>query len=292
MYTFPEFHRVVYITSSLPKEQATLSHYQTDPSNPKQSVWFIVFGQKILLTSNGDLPSALPSAISDDKLESMVLGELQGRSCHMVVLEQDTAFAQAEMVDLRSLAERLPAEQFAMAGKACQWETFLNNHRFCGRCGARMRQVQWELAMHCDHCKHRCYPRLSPCIIVAVRRDRQILLAQNKRHKSGVYSVVAGFIEPGETVEQAVHRELAEEVGIAVTGLTYRASQPWPFPHALMMAFTADYLAGDLVLEQKEISDAGWYAITEREVWPPLPDDYTVARQLIEQLIEDIEQND
>jgi NAD+ diphosphatase len=238
------------------------------------------------------LPQQLPEEMArDESLKRFILGEVDGLPCYMVVAAEppDVPQDQGELQDLRALAELLPETLFMLAGRACQLETFLNNHRFCGRCGGRMRHVQWEQAMHCDHCQHRCYPRLSPCIIVAIRRGDEILLAQNKRHRPGVYSIIAGFIEAGETVEQAVHRELLEEVGIRVKNLRYRGSQPWPFPHALMMGFTADYCDGELKIDRRELTDAGWFKAAEKAAFPPLPANYTVARQLIELLLSEIE---
>ncbi|MFC7002798.1 NAD(+) diphosphatase [Pseudobowmanella zhangzhouensis] len=142
-----------------------------------------------------------------------------------------------------------------------------------------MQRIDWELATQCSRCSHRCYPRISPCVIVAIRKDKQILLAQGTRHTNGMYSTLAGFVESGETLEQAVHREVFEEVGIRVTNLRYFSSQPWPFPHSLMVGFLADYAGGEITPEPKEIADAKWF---DADKLPLIPPTFSIAGHLIQ----------
>nr|WP_136251048.1 NAD(+) diphosphatase [Ningiella ruwaisensis] len=176
---------------------------------------------------------------------------------------------------------------FKYLAKAWQYAQFLRHHQFCGQCGARMQQVQWEMAMHCHKCHHRVYPRVSPCIIVAVRRDNKILLAQGVRHQStGFFSTLAGFVESGESLEHAVHREIKEEVGIEVKNLEYFGSQAWPFPHSLMVGFLAEYAGGELVLEEKEILAADYFDI---DALPKVPPKLSIAGRLIEETVKRIE---
>lgn len=139
-----------------------------------------------------------------------------------------------------------------------------------------------EWAMLCSHCRERYYPQIAPCIIVAIRRDDAILLAQHTRHRNGVHTVLAGFVEVGETLEQAVAREVMEESGIRVKNLRYVTSQPWPFPQSLMTAFMADYAEGDIVVDKKELLSADWYRYDDL---PLLPPPGTVARRLIEDTV-------
>jgi NAD+ diphosphatase len=144
-----------------------------------------------------------------------------------------------------------------------------------------MDRVAWEMAMHCHTCQHRSYPRVSPCIIVAIRRDNQILLAQGERQKeSGFFSILAGFVESGETLEQAVHREVFEEVGIKVKNVEYFSSQPWPFPHSLMVGYIAEHDSGDIVVDGKEIIEADWFNIDNLPIVPPK---FSIAGRLIEE---------
>ena len=168
---------------------------------------------------------------------------------------------------------------FEFIARACQVNTFLTTHKFCGQCGKEMDLIDWELATHCQPCNHRCYPRISPCIIVAIRKGNEILLAQGKSSTSGLYSILAGFVESGETLEQAVHREVFEEVGIQVKNLKYYGSQPWPFPHSLMMGYTAEYAGGEITICEDEILTADWFNLDNM---PETPTTQSISGQLIE----------
>jgi NAD+ diphosphatase len=184
-------------------------------------------------------------------------------------------------VSLREVVMSMSRADFQHVAQAWQYTVFLRTHRFCGRCGSRMDRVTWEMAMHCHTCQHRSYPRISPCIIVAIRKDNQIILAQGPRQKeAGFFSILAGFVESGETLEEAVHREVFEEVGLKVKNVEYYQSQPWPFPHSLMIGFLAEYESGDIVVDGKEIHEAYWFDIDKLPVVPPK---FSIAGRLIEQ---------
>lgn len=191
---------------------------------------------------------------------------------------------------LRELLEGLPREDFQYVAQAWQYALFLRTHRYCGRCGEAMRKVTWEMAMHCDKCSHRVYPRVSPCIIVAIHNGSQILLAQGPRQvKVGYYSTLAGFVESAESLEQAVHREVMEEVGVRVKNVEYFDSQPWPFPHSLMVGFIAEYAGGDIKVDGREIHDAQWFDIDNLPITPPK---VSIAGHLIEETLRRIKKND
>ena len=184
-------------------------------------------------------------------------------------------------ISLREVVMTMPKEDFQHVAQAWQYAVFLRTHQFCGRCGSRMDRVSWEMAMHCHTCQHRCYPRVSPCIIVAIRQRNKILLAQGERQKeSGFFSILAGFVESGETLEEAVHREVFEEVGIRVKNIEYFNSQPWPFPHSLMVGYLAEFDSGDIVVDGKEIIQADWFDIDNLPVVPPK---FSIAGRLIEE---------
>ena len=140
-----------------------------------------------------------------------------------------------------------------------------------------------ERAKLCPACGLVSFPRVAPAIIVAVVRDGTILLARARRFPTVMYSVIAGFVEPGESLEQCVHREVREEVGVAVRGLRYFASQPWPFPHSLMVAFTAQHAGGEIRVDEREITEAGWYP---PDRLPRIPDSISVARRLIDWFVQ------
>jgi NAD+ diphosphatase len=181
--------------------------------------------------------------------------------------------------DLRRLYGALDEDFFWVAGRAVQIVDWDRDHQFCSRCGAATESEAHERAKVCPRCGFTSYPRLSPAIIVAVTRGDRLLLARAPRHPPGFYSVLAGFVEPGETLEECVQREVKEEVGIDVTDIRYFGSQPWPFPHSLMIAFTCRWASGEIVLEREELEDAGWY---RADALPPVPPPISISRRLIE----------
>ena len=185
---------------------------------------------------------------------------------------------------LRSLLMNLPHSVFSDAARAWQYANFFRTHQYCGVCGSKMQADDNEIAMQCTNCTHRCYPRVSPCIIVSVMHENKLLLAQGDRQKSaGFYSTLAGFVETGESLEQAVHREVMEEVGVKVKNVRYFSSQPWPFPHSLMCGFLADYDSGEILPDGVEITSADFFAIDDL---PKTPPKVSIAGKLIEASID------
>jgi NAD+ diphosphatase len=180
-------------------------------------------------------------------------------------------------------------EWLQLIAKGWQYTLFMRTHRFCGQCGAKMSSVDWEMATQCHSCGHRCYPRISPCIIVAITRGNKILLAQSDAQRSrNMHSVLAGFVESGENLEQTLHREIKEEVGIEVQNLRYFGSQPWPFPHSLMIGFLADYKEGEIEVDGEEILEADWYTIDQL---PQVPPPSSIAGRLIKHCVDKISQS-
>jgi NAD+ diphosphatase len=172
---------------------------------------------------------------------------------------------------------------WTLAGRAVQLVEWDRTHRFCGRCGAATVPAPGERARRCPDCSLLAFPRLAPAIIVLIERDDgRALLARGRTFPIPMYSCLAGFVEPGETLEEAVHREVHEEVGVEITDVRYWASQPWPFPHSLMLGFNARYVAGDLVLDENEIVDAQWY---DADDLPSIPPGMSIARRLIDDWI-------
>ncbi len=185
----------------------------------------------------------------------------------------------AEPMGLRALYDMVSPELFQVAGAGQQLLHWRRTHRFCGVCGTLMSRHATERAMHCPACKHMTYPRINPVVITRVTRGREILLARRATGPTSFYSVVAGFVEAGETLEQAVAREILEEVGVQVRDIRYFASQPWSFPNNLMIAFTAEWAAGDVRPDGVEIAEAGWFA---PELLPPIPHPISISRRLID----------
>ncbi len=184
---------------------------------------------------------------------------------------------------LRSLLGLISEEQFLLAGRAVQVVQWHVDHQFCGRCGRPTVSSDEEQVKVCHHCDLRVYPRLSPCAIVLVTRGEECLLAHHVRSTTPVYTALAGFVEAGEGVEDTIHREILEEVGIAVHSPRYFRSQPWPFPHQLMLGFHAEYASGEIQLDQKEILDARWWRYDELPQVPPIA---TLAGQLIAHFVQ------
>lgn len=184
---------------------------------------------------------------------------------------------------LRALYPRLDEGLMGVAGRAVQVVAWDRTHRFCGQCGAAVEEMTHERAKRCPRCGLVSYPQISPAIIIAVVRQteagKRILLARNQRFPPGRFSVLAGYVEPGETLEDCAAREVCEEVGIRIKNVRYFGSQPWPFPNSLMVGFTAEYEAGEITLQQSELAEAAWFS---PDALPNLPPPFTIARQLIE----------
>jgi NAD+ diphosphatase len=249
----------------------------------EQARWFVLGGDHlVLLDEQGRIPqgprASLPAHLQRATFEHF--DEWGGLPCYLLALgaEADTS----RLMPLRQLMVAGDEEGFRLAGRAWQLATFRRSHRFCGECSAPMTPKMGEWAQMCQH-GHVVYPRISPCIIVAVRKGPAILLAAHRRHYQAddpMYTVLAGFVEAGENLEQCVAREVFEESGIRVHNVRYVASQPWPFPHNLMMGFTADYESGEIRVQDEELVAADFF---EADRLPRLPPHGTIARRLIEQ---------
>ena len=181
---------------------------------------------------------------------------------------------------LMGLYGRVDETVWTLAGRAVQLVEWERTHRFCGRCATPTEPARGERAKRCPSCGLLCFPRLAPAVITLIERDDgAALLARGKTFPIPMYSCLAGFVEPGETLEHAVSREVREEVGVEVTDVVYAASQPWPFPHSLMIGFTARWKSGDIVIDPNEIVDAQWFTVDDL---PPIPPGMSIARRLID----------
>ena len=186
-------------------------------------------------------------------------------------------------VGLRGLLGRTAQSLFYLAGRAQQVLEWHETHQFCGRCGAPMQDHPNDRAKQCPSCRLINYPRLSPSIIVLVTRGDEMLLARNAAWPNGMYSTLAGFVEAGESIEQTVHREVFEEVGLTVKNLEYFGSQSWPFPNSLMLGFHAEYADGDIVCQDDEIADAQWFS---PDKLPQIPPKTAISGWLIQEFVE------
>ena len=254
----------------------------SQPRDAFDALTFAFRGNEILLRE-GDL--ALPDAhaveaLGLDAARLLPVGLYAGRYCQAAWLPAATPPLEGHAFrGLRSLFGRVDDATLAVAGRAFQVADWARTHRFCGICGAPMSLAPGERAMKCA-CGHVAYPRISPAMMVLVKRGDAILLARNVAAPPGRFSALAGFLEPGESVEEAIHREVREEVGLEVKDLRYFASQSWPFPGSLMLAFTAEYAGGDIVPEPGEIAEARWFG--PGDPLPELSPRQSISRALID----------
>jgi NAD+ diphosphatase len=255
--------------------------------------WFIFQDDKLLVRPNGhaaELPLATDlAALGIVPVRSHYLGYLEdGRlpevDCYAAEIAPDAPLPEGMIADgLRQLYPRIGELLFSVAGRAIQVTAWDRTHRYCGQCGATTEDMAHERAKRCPACGLISYPRLSPAIIIAVIRHTEhgdrLLMARNHRFPAGRFSVIAGYVEPGETLEECARREVCEEVGVRIQNIRYFGSQPWPFPNSLMLGFTAEYAGGEIALEEAEIAEAGWFAAT---ALPGLPPKMSIARRLID----------
>jgi NAD+ diphosphatase len=263
------------------------------PDTPgEQTLWLAFAQRRILVVTTGGGPE-LPTASGLSRLglaseDQAYLGRLGDQHCFAVALADETlAPPGTDLVDLRALLELLAPEQRSLASRASQIVSWRRTQRYCGRCGSRSEDKPDEHARVCPSCGLVVYPRLSPAVIVAVVRDGRLLLARAPRFKAGIYSVLAGFVEPGETLEECVHREVREEVGVEVRNVRYFGSQSWPFPDSLMVGFTAEHAAGEIRPDPAEVVDAGWFSA---DALPRVPSPVSIARALIDWFVEQQDQ--
>jgi NAD+ diphosphatase len=255
-----------------------LSEARNDPA----PLTFAFRGDELLLADRGlalpDAPACIAHGI--DAAQTLPVGAWGGAYCRAVALAAG-AVARPGFAfrPLRSLFGLADDGLVAVAGRARQIIEWARTHRFCGACGGPTARLAGERAMKCPACGQVAYPRVSPAMMVLVRRGPAILLARHARG-TGRWSALAGFLEAGESIEDAVHREVREEVGLEVANLRYFASQSWPFPHSLMIAFTAEHAGGELRPDEAEIAQARWFG--PGEALPELAMPQSVARALID----------
>ncbi|NWF56621.1 MAG: NAD(+) diphosphatase [Syntrophaceae bacterium] len=246
--------------------------------------WFAFEGNQLLIHQDSD-SARVPflrdfSELKVPYTETHYLGDLDGHSCYAVDLKEKADIPPGMALEgLRKVYGRMDEELFWLAARAVQIVEWDRTHRFCGSCGIPLIAKDAERSKECPRCGLLHFPRLAPAVIVLVERGEQLLMARSRHFAPGVYSVLAGFVEPGETLEQAVEREVFEEVGIRIRDIRYFGSQPWPFPHSLMIGFTARYAGGEIRIDKGELEDAGWFTVDRL---PGQPGKISIARKLIE----------
>jgi NAD+ diphosphatase len=236
-----------------------------------------VDGEPLIITVQGSQVVVLEEG---DPSDGLFLGLLEGRPCWAIDADEVGPRHDLPYRNLHQLWGAVDDRTWMLAGRAVQLVEWARTHRFCGRCATPTELVPGERSRRCPACGLPAFPRLSPAMITLVERnDGRALLARGTNFPRGMFSCLAGFVEPGETLEEAVHREVHEEVGLELGALRYYGSQPWPFPHSLMVGFFAEYRGGDLRLDETEIAEADWFAPDEL---PMLPGRISIARRLID----------
>ncbi|MEZ5557422.1 MAG: NAD(+) diphosphatase [Pseudomonadales bacterium] len=262
------------------------SEVRVPDSVARADSWFFLFldGQLVCRVEQG-----IPSPVLGDELRWLdveiasehYLGRYRGRACFAA--EGSGLVPEGYSVTpLRAWLGRVEPSLFYLAGRAQQIIEWHDSHRFCGRCGEPMADHPEDRAKACPSCDLVNYPRLSPSIIVLITRGEEMLLARNANWPTGMYSTLAGFVEPGESIEQTVHREVFEEVGLKVRNLRYLGSQSWPFPNSLMLGFHAEYAGGDIICQEGEIAEARWFRYDDL---PNVPPGTAISRWLIDDFI-------
>ena len=251
------------------------------------ALWFVFCGDRLLVAVKDRAVSLIRvrdlGELDLEPVRQHYLGTLDGRHCYSAELAENMEAPDGMTFHgLRELWALLEEDLLTIAGLAKQIIHWDRTNQFCSRCGGHMESETERRVKTCPRCHRTNFPRISPAVIVAVVKANKLLLARAHRNPPGLYSVIAGFVEPGETVEDCVRREVKEETGVDVKEIRYFGSQPWPFPNSLMIAFTAKYAGGEIVIEKDEIEDAGWF---KADNLPPIPPKITIARQLIDRFV-------
>lgn len=239
------------------------------------SLAYIFHNQQLLVDENYQLP----------KVETLA-SDLKFKAGDLVIardlLDDESIPEGLQLVPIRQLITLWSIEEFQKASRAVQLLEWRRNHKFCSHCGHETQIHPVEYAMICPACRYHQYPRVQPCVITIITKgDNEVLLAKNANNKSNMYGLIAGFVEVGETLEEAVQRETLEEVGLQLKNIRYMSSQPWPFPSNLMIAFQAEYDSGEIQLQEEEISDANFFRFDQL---PEIPFKGSIAHSMIMQI--------
>lgn len=277
--------------SQLPFNRAALAEdfqLETPCAEPEEDgFWLLLQGTRVLVTEARDLPGYDSAGPLADNQDALYIGRWRGKTCRLRALTGEFAIPKGlEAVNILAPEPQLPLSLLSLAGVGnaiLHWE---KTSRCCDNCGGKMIRLSGEWGKRCESCTAQHYPRIHPCVIVLVRRGKELLLVRKPEWAPGRFGLVAGFVEFGENLEQCVEREVREETGLEVRNIRYLGSQSWPFPSQLMTGFSADYAGGELKFQDAELVEGGWYAA---ENLPQLPARRSIARWLIDTAVEDLQ---
>ncbi len=246
------------------------------PSSEGQSRWFVFSEDKLLMTEG----EAIPDQIGLTLKRSLYMGTLAGHHLFAAEAEASQPIPSGWLWrSLRTLYGLLSDDYFAVAGRALQLLGWDRSHKYCGCCGKETFIRPTERCRECPACGYLAYPKLAPAVMALIKKNREILLARGPHFPEKFYSVIAGYVDPGETLEQCISREVFEEVGVKVKNIRYFGSQPWPFSQSLMIAFTCDWEEGEISIDPMELAHADWFNHTNL---PQLPPPLSISRMLID----------
>jgi NAD+ diphosphatase len=290
-HTIPNTRRFCYTPPEAAAVTGRFSGFMPGFRHPARSEgpahWFAFQGDKMLVRiEDGEAVVPYAGTLDDCVLacgKVHFLGTVGGRPCLTAEIPAGEAPRGGWRFEgLRPLFGSLPEDTFRLASRAVEILGWDRTHRFCGRCGTALADKTEERAKLCPSCGFTDFPKFSAAVIVAVVRDNRILLARKKQFASGMWSVLAGFVEAGESLEECVRREVREESGLEVTDIRYAGSQHWPFPDSLMIGFTARWAGGEITVDRRELDEAQWYPA---DGLPEIPGPLTIARKLIDGFI-------
>jgi len=280
-----------YIDRASPnrREPAALAAALADPASRLVPVWR---SRSLVHREPAPRASLLPLEVLDDAVadpgDLILLGRFQGRATFVAEFRGEAPQLPpdaGEFVDLRRAGGLLSFEEAGLLAYARAMVSWRSRHRYCGRCGAPTRAGQAGHVMSCtvETCGQQAFPRLDPAVIVLVSDGDRALLGRQASWPAGRYSTIAGFVEPGESLEDTVRREVLEETGVRVGNLHYHSSQPWPFPSSLMLGFMAEAETCEISLQDNELDDAQWFSREQIAAGTPaLPPPQSVSFRLIE----------
>jgi NADH pyrophosphatase NudC (nudix superfamily) len=237
--------------------------------------------QNIFLNKNNQIPLYYEiSSFYDNNQDLFCFAKIDNQDCFLLPYEHLYEKNNLTSVYMKQAWYYILETSIAkIAIKGCHINHWLLTNKYCGKCSNVLSHSSQELALYCQKCNRTLFPKISPCIMVLIIKGDQILLARSPHFIKNMYSPLAGFIEAGETAEQAIHREVYEEVGLKVKNIRYVKSQPWPFPNSLILGYIAEYDSGSISIDPKEIEKADWFY---KHDLPELSDKQSISRQLID----------
>ena len=270
--------------------------WSAPPDTGDDGLWFIFHRSNLLVVTGSPQPmlplpvDVLCGTLAINREQARFVGMLGHTPVWTARASHDRAPEGHAFENMRMLFNRLPDDLLAIGGRAVQMLEFDRSHAYCGACATPTDIHEGGRSRKCPACGETYYPKVSPAMMVLIKRDtadgRELLLARSSRFARGMYSALAGFVEPSESIEECIHREAFEEVGVRVSNLRYFSSQGWPFPNSLMIAYVADYESGEIVSQEGEIEDAQWFTL---DALPQLPHRLSIARRLVNAVIGEID---